>query len=914
MLSGSEGRRVVSLGEDRAQLVELPTISSGPAGATDINSAAEESDPTLAGAEEAGPAPQVSCVARYRLVVGTLIVVLVAVFVIVAILDFGGFATGALPEQLASECSCRQAWPLAAQLRPLGDGSDPLDPVELFHSLPELPPLQERNGRCAQTSAHGNPQAGDTSATPWIADPALRIGAQDTLELTSQKYLMEHDSYVVAPPVALAAWSEVVVLQSALTFEGSGFDGSSFTDWIANCTVNASLSLASLTFPASTTAFEQRVVVDISVPVRASVVRQVMVSTPVSPSRRVGMFPDPVVSVGANGFFTTERVGLGGSTNRTLALALEIPIPSLQALARALAANRVAAGLLGDGRIPAAIASLSVDTIISSAQGQSTSLQGRTIAGTSLMCWQYSEIAIAAVSLGSPGSSEVFVTDSAFDFRQIATVTRAGVVDPVSNANMINLLRENRVNSLVYPDLLPRPQLVLTDDRAAVAVANVSAWARMMVSASTPDLPIPGDIPLGFQQPVRSPGPQPLAAKAIPSPVPLPLAGVKEFGFPVPEGAQRWFGIGNTLPSAQTTFRFVFESYHENVPVFAGPPYNGTLNPAFERMFRLILQEEAAQINTEAPGLLTRSHALLIDEADFSQLETRRNWVALASLYREVLPQVRLWQTAAAANVLALSDTEIALAATWVINSPTPEDLRLLNARIDAAMRNESNRGLPRPRTILYDNGVPALDMPLLRQRLSQWGAWLSNNPISEFNNTASRGAGVIGTLSYYTVAAWGPVAQTISVWDDPSVQDPVHRRPGWGLLVYPPEGGSPAEPITAGGPGDPVVPVTSLRMMAMRSGLQDVEVLRQLASAVSNASSACPPSSCLYRARMYGKRLLATDLPAVSSWIPLEWAKTWRDSFANKSYTTDPELVSSFRRGALSVIASMPLPSRYRL
>jgi hypothetical protein len=386
---------------------------------------------------------------------------------------------------------------------------------------------------------------------------------------------------------------------------------------------------------------------------------------------------------------------------------------------------------------------------------------------------------------------------------------------------------------------------------------------------------------------------------------------VKEFGFPVPEGAQRWFGVGHNLPSAQTTFRFIFENSYENVPVFAGPPYNGTLNPEFERMFRMVLLATAEQINASDPGLLGRCHALLIDEVYLSVPETRRNWAALASLHRAVLPQVRLWQTAAIPDILQLSDEEVALAYTWVVNSPTPDSLVALEARIDRAMRNASNARAERPRILLYDNGVPALDMPLLRQRLFHWGAWLSNNPFGTFNGTASRGLGVSGTLSFYTVAAWGPTTQAVSVWEDPSAQDPVHRRPGWGLLVYPPEGGSPADPVTLGGESDPVVPVTSLRMVAMRSGLQDVELLRQLAQTVAYNASRCPPTSCVERARQFGQTLLRTQLPEVASWIPLDWSKTWRDSFSNSSYTIDPNQVNSFRRAALSVIAAIPAPGR---
>ena len=643
-------------------------------------------------------------------------------------------------------------------------------------------------------------------------------------------------------PLVVAAWGQVSIVQVALSLARPAAP--------FNLTASAVVRLAGL-------GSEAHQLAATSAPV--FLVRHVNVTSPVAPARRRGLFADPLVPLGP------RTPVFAGDGNTTVVLFIPVSVP--------------ASGLPGQGPAAAALGNVTLHV----------AMHGR--GGATTTC-------AATVRLGVTARSNVTLplTDSAFDATGVAAVVARRKLDPQSNANMIDALRSGGVTSLVYADLSPRPLVYLNDSRTGtVAECNVSAWARLVSAARRPDVPSPTDVPIPWQQPSgASPLPVPPgtgAGGATPRPR-TPLAAVRRVGFPMPAGAQRWFGGSHRLPTASTVFRFIFESSYSNERVFDD---DGNVSATFRTLYGGVMGAIERQV--DAAGLLGMTHRVLVDEPALeSDPETRRNFATLARLHCELQPRVPLWQTASVDGIASLPDDVAAgCVRTWVVNSPSRDGwLRLSRHVSDAARR----LGLATPPDlVLYDNGVPALDLPLLRQRLFQWGAYQPGNPESgvfSANGTLA-GAACAGTLSFYTVAAWGGASQEVSVWQDPSAMDPTHRRPGWGMLLYPPEEGTPAAP-----PAGPVVPVSSLRFEATRSGLQDAAVLARLVDLVSRPSACDATTTCVGRARTAARAVLHDSSALVSPWIPLAWSRTWRDSFANDAYTTNTALVESVRRRAL--------------
>jgi len=571
------------------------------------------------------------------------------------------------------------------------------------------------------------------------------------------------------------------------------------------------------------------------------------------------------------------------------------------AVAAASSAGGTARGRQNETKLPSGVGrlELSVSFIGATGEGQAP-----------LLCSAGVDVCIAAVDNGDVSRNGTFLTSSSFDAASVASVTQARKLDPGSNAALLDSLREHGVSSLAYADLNPRPMAFLSDDGGSVQQCDVAGWGRLALALASNES-APTDVPIPWQQPSGLPPMGPPAStqgSGVPTGTPLARAPISALPFPLPAGAQRWFGVGHRLPSALTTFRVIYSTSYANVPVFAGPPYNGTIDPTFAAQYGLLTRCIADEVSSR--GLLHRTHRLLMDEPDLAEPETFTNLVALLRFHHAAFPDVQLWQTASASGILSLPDDVVAeVVGTWVVNNPSVDEWLALRGKVARACEA---RGVPRarwPRLMLYDNGVAVIGMPLLRTRLFPWGVWQSRNPFNEkFRNASDPGMemmpGASGTLSFYSVAAWGSGSQTKSVWQDPSAPDPVHRRPGWGFLLYPPEAGTPAAPVRTPD-GGVVVPSGSLRSEALRAGLQDAALLDQLKSAVRtvNSSSCNVSDTCIGRAREEAVSLLNLSGRAIASWIPRAWSKTWRDSFSNEGYTTNTTLVYHTRRVALSLL-----------
>ena len=86
------------------------------------------------------------------------------------------------------------------------------------------------------------------------------------------------------------------------------------------------------------------------------------------------------------------------------------------------------------------------------------------------------------------------------------------------------------------------------------------------------------------------------------------------------------------------------------VPVFAGPPYNGTLNPAFEQMFTVLFTAVVEYLDTGAAvdwpgGPEAGMWVQIIDEPTWDDPATLANTLAIMHLYKRVSPRIKLYQT-----------------------------------------------------------------------------------------------------------------------------------------------------------------------------------------------------------------------------------------------------------------------------
>ena len=339
----------------------------------------------------------------------------------------------------------------------------------------------------------------------------------------------------------------------------------------------------------------------------------------------------------------------------------------------------------------------------------------------------------------------------------------------------------------------------------------------------------------------------------------------------------RFFGgegaLPHLLPNNVTWWFTTADGNRLHVPVFAAP-YNGTLNPEFERMFTVLFTAVVDYLDSAAKawpgGPDSGLWVQIIDEPTWTDPATLSNTLAMMRLYKRVSPRIKIYQTRFPEGteiptnqlpLLSLVDWWAPHVCQW-IDGATPARLATLRAQRNAANREfhatvRHNKcgvcggvcstridagarfsfALPTFVLQVYDNGVPIIEAPNERVRFQALDVWASNGTLD-------------GTLSWYSVNSYGKHGTVYDPWLDP-MPSPKHGKisdpAGWGFLLWPPQ------PDRRG--AGPWAPVESIRWVQLGAGLQDAEYLYALAKRA--------PSSPAARALLAQARSMATQFPS---------------------------------------------------
>lgn len=133
--------------------------------------------------------------------------------------------------------------------------------------------------------------------------------------------------------------------------------------------------------------------------------------------------------------------------------------------------------------------------------------------------------------------------------------------------------------------------------------------------------------------------------------------------------------------------------------------------------------------------------------------------------------------------------------------------------------------------TLIYDNGIPIVDLPAIRTRSFPWQIWRTS-----YAYEGCRHRGLQGSLSWYTVTGWGTDPSTPDPWKSENqfgakcmpggkLECP-YNAGGWGVLLYPPQSGNISD-----------APATSIRWELLAKGLADSEYFSTLDHLTTSAA-----------------------------------------------------------------------------
>jgi len=240
------------------------------------------------------------------------------------------------------------------------------------------------------------------------------------------------------------------------------------------------------------------------------------------------------------------------------------------------------------------------------------------------------------------------------------------------------------------------------------------------------------------------------------------------------------------------------------VPHFTGDG-SGELSARFRHSFGQFVRRMTDTLSSKAE--LSNFVFWYQDEMSWDDPLTLERSVAMARFLKQAAPGVKILQSKYPVPALA-SYTDI-----WCLHA-------------DHARQHESKWRQQQAQgddVWIYHNTTLAIDYPTMRSRMFPWLLW---------------NLGVDGSFSYWSINEW---------LEDPWTH-PWSGIAGSGVLLYPPR------------EGDPPGPVTSIRWEALRDGLEDVDYLAMLASALDadrfNADHAAKARSLLTEAAALGRQI----------------------------------------------------------
>jgi|GEM_PF-3739569 len=211
---------------------------------------------------------------------------------------------------------------------------------------------------------------------------------------------------------------------------------------------------------------------------------------------------------------------------------------------------------------------------------------------------------------------------------------------------------------------------------------------------------------------------------------------------------------------------------------------NAVLSPEFKHEFEPALRQLVAYL--EQQGALDRAMLWYQDEMSWDHAPTLRKSVAMARFIKSIEPRIKIVQSKYPHPDL-LPYTDI-----WCVHS---DHYDVHTKAIDNARRNGAQ-------VWIYNNGIPIIDYPAMRNRMFPWMLWKR---------------GISGSFSYWSV----------NEWQHPTWDAKHERLAGSGLLLYPARKGT----------NDPT-PINSIRWELLREGLEDVEYLHLLSERVTTAKA----------------------------------------------------------------------------
>ena len=379
-------------------------------------------------------------------------------------------------------------------------------------------------------------------------------------------------------------------------------------------------------------------------------------------------------------------------------------------------------------------------------------------------------------------------------------------------------------------------------------------------------------------------------------------------------------GLAGTILSNNATWRFwdaTGAAYEQ--PIFAGPPFNGTIHPTFEKDFTLLFtgvtsymkehkwlpsttipepspepskgrrrhsatpsSEQRRRLLRPTPCNRTYQHSVhsdwrwveVLESPAWEDLQTVRNLVALMHLYKKVMPFARIFQKKFPISLINTPTMrELYLEVFSLVNSwSVPAEVYAVSSvRLRIAEMRAISGVTHNPLFLIDDNGIPLIEAPRERARFQAYNVVASNGTLN-------------GLISFSKMNMYGafPGEQKPAAdpWQNPN-PNTKGEPAGLHYLLWPPPPGFRDNTSWA--------PLDSLRWVMSGAGLQDARYLQALQARASSSSTA---------------KVLLAEAFSMSAGFPVAWHnKSDPHRWRNDGYLVDHSQEQRSGSGTLNVL-----------